>query len=162
VKGIAIIIGLNLAALIGIYLYFKRRIDKTLRSNEVVAAVQEEVEQLVIELNQTTHRNVEIIEERINQLKAITARADKQIKLLTKEIEKKEKETDTYSSIKQKKVVPANRSETDKPEVSEQKSRRVRVLEMYRLGMNMEEIAKKLEMTMSEIELIISLEERKR
>ena len=161
-KGIAIIIGLNLAALIGIYLYFKRRIDKTLRSNEVVAAVREEVEQLVIELNQTTHRNVEIIEERINQLKAITARADKQIKLLTKEIEKKEKETDTYSSIKQKKFVPANRSGTDKPEVSEQKYRRVRVLEMYRLGMNMEEIAKKLEMTMSEIELIISLEERKR
>jgi septal ring factor EnvC (AmiA/AmiB activator) len=175
VKGIAIVIGLNIAALIGIYIYFKRRIDKSLRSNELIATVRGEMEQLVTELNQTTNRNVEIIEERINQLKAISARADKQIKLLTKEIEKKEKETDTYSSIRYKKFSGAekenlgtggreepDRGETATSDVRKQKPRRERVLELYRLGMNMEEIAKKLEMTMSEIELIISLEERKK
>lgn len=174
-KGIAIVIGLNIVALIGIYIYFKRRIDKSLRSNELIATVRGEMEQLVTELNQTTHRNVEIIEERINQLKAISARADKQIKLLTKEIEKKEKETDTYSSIRHKKFSEAekenletgarkatDRGEAETTDVQKEKPRRERVLELYRIGMNMEEIAKKLEMTMSEIELIISLEERKR
>lgn len=156
-KGIAIVIGLNIIALFGIFFFFKRRIDRSLRTEEVVRTIREEIEQLIIELNQTTDRNVAIIESRIDQLKEAVVSADKQIKVLNREVEKKTKESDTYLRIKPSPASVRRMRETEEENVST----RDRVLSMYRRGDETEVISKELGITLAEVELIISLSSRR-
>lgn len=217
-QGIIIFAAVNAAFLIFIFFFFKARIDRRLRSNETLQVVREEISELIVELNQTTNRNVEIIEERIERLKEITQRADKRIGLLTKEIGNKEKESEVYTSLKPKKGVPAReRTETEgadgayqnanssdggsgrasvnegaqgdsdqggsgaadtrggnlRPGAAEgtasrnpdrvpsrevrKESTRERVLGMYNNGISPDVIGKELDITLAEVELIISL-----
>ncbi len=155
-KGIAIVIGINIIALFGVFFFFKRRIDKSLRTEEVVRTIREEIEQLIVELNQTTNRNVAIIEERINELKKVTASADKQIKILNKEVRNKEKESETYLHIKPSPAAP-KREEQAEAKVGT----REQVLSMFHRGSGTEDISKELGITVAEVELIISLSSRR-
>ncbi len=157
-KGIAIVIGINIIALVGIFFFFKKRIDKSLRTDAVVNTIREEVEQLIIELNQTTNRNVAIIEERINQLKEVIALADKQIKVLNREIRKSAKETDTYAHMKPNPVKIQKNAPSFEDETN---STREQALLLYSKGNSVESISKELRITVAEVELIISLSSRK-
>ncbi len=162
-KGIAIVIGLNFLALIAIFLFFKKRIDKSLRSNEIISTLQEEIEQLVIELNQTATRNIEIIEERINRLKEIVSQADKHIRVLNKELEVHEKTQETYANLKPKSVTMEKMKQSEKQREEGLPARvpvREKVIELDRRGMSRETIARELGITMAEIELILSLSRR--
>ena len=175
VKGIAIVIGINIIVLFGIFFFFKRRIDKSLRTEEVVRTIREEIEQLIIELNQTTDRNIAIIEERINELKKVTASADKQIKVLSREVQRKTKESETYLHMK---PVPGGLKKTgseSRPVKEGRETRgtqggkdgpgaantRERVLSMFHRGEEIEQISKELGITVAEVELIISLSSRR-
>ncbi len=155
-KGIAIVIGINIIALCGVFFFFKRRIDKSLRTEEVVRTIREEIEQLIVELNRTTDRNVAIIEERINELKKVTASADKQIKLLNKEVRNKEKERETYLHIKPSPAAAQREARTET-----KGGTRDRVLAMFHRGEEAEAISKELGITVAEVELIISLSSRR-
>ena len=164
-QGIIIFAAVNAAFLIFIFFFFKARIDKRLRSNETLQVVREEISGLIVELNQTTNRNVEIIEERIERLKEITQRADKRIGLLTKEIGKKEKETEVYTSLKPQAGRPPGGDE-QRPRENEEpvsgeprggESTRERVLALYNNGISPDVICKELDITLAEVELVISL-----
>ena len=194
-QGIIIFAAVNAAFLIFIFFFFKSRIDRRLRSNETLQVVREEINELIVELNQTTNRNVEIIEERIERLKEITQRADKRIGLLTKEIGRKEKESDVYTRLKPKTDIqtPGERTaeragttqgveesagveeagEDTPPGISvsggtspsvparkedpRKESTRERVLALYNNGISPDVICKELDITLAEVELIISL-----
>lgn len=163
-KGIAVVIGINIIALFGIFFFFKRRIDKSLRTEEVVTTIREEIEQMIVELNQTTNRNVDIIEERINQLKQVIASADKQIKVLNKEIRSKAQESETYLNLKPSPAAAQKRrEETEKRDMTGDKkdSTKDRVLLLYNRGESAEYISKELGITVAEAELIITLSSRK-
>jgi hypothetical protein len=188
VQGIIIFAAVNAAFLVFIFFFFKARIDRRLRSNETLQVVREEINELIVELNQTTNRNVEIIEERIESLKEITQRADKRIGLLTKEIGKKEKEAEVYTSLKPKtgrfKAAGLEETGTDsagseaagsdsartedepkaappargRPESDVRKEgTREKVLALYKNGISPDIICKELDITLAEVELIISL-----
>lgn len=176
-QGIIIFAAVNAAFLIFIFFFFKARIDTRLRSNETLRVVREEINELIVELNGTTNRNVEIIEERIERLKEITQRADKRIGLLTKEIGKKEKEAEVYTSLKPKTGLPPGgdaggpgdaepRGGENSLKDVEQKGSgmgteripsRERVIALYNNGISPDIICKELNITIAEVELIISL-----
>lgn len=129
---------------------------------------------MIIELNQTTDRNVAIIEERINELKKVTASADKQIKVLNREVQKKAKESETYLHIKpppggvKRRAAEADGtggtsggSSGDNAAGGSRESTRERVLSMFYRGEEIEAISKELGITVAEVELIISLSSRR-
>ncbi|RKX74427.1 MAG: hypothetical protein DRP87_16890 [Spirochaetes bacterium] len=152
--GISIFI--NFIFLFIIFLFFKNKIDKNLHSSEMLNKIREEINQIIIELNQTTNRNIALVEERLRKLTETIQKADKCITLLNRERDKYETAGDIYRNIKVKKTVPERKIDEEG-----KKSLNDEVMNLYRKGISAQVIATKLNKTMGEIELIISLNERK-
>ena len=92
------------ALLVGlVYLLARRRINRLLSGGEALDAIKDEINRLVVELNQTSDRNIGIIEERINRLRKLVDEADRKIILLGKESEKVRLGTDVYDKLKKSK-----------------------------------------------------------
>ncbi len=64
-----------------------------------IADIREEVSRLLVELNQTTDRNIGLMEDRIASLNEQLVTADKKIALLRREIEKHDVGTQVYSRL---------------------------------------------------------------
>lgn len=140
-------IGINILILFFIFLFFRNRLNRFIKSSLYLEQIRNEVDGLVIELNQTTNRNIGLIEERLDKLSELLDKADKSIVLLSKNVEQKREETRVYTDLK-KKV----------PFVEQEMSLGDKVKQMYMDGMKKEVIASKLDVTLSEVDLILSIE----
>jgi hypothetical protein len=69
--GQLIVILILFALQVVIFLYFRMMIRKELSRENRIDSVRREIEQLIIELDRTTDRNIEIVEDRIRSLKKI-------------------------------------------------------------------------------------------
>jgi outer membrane biosynthesis protein TonB len=163
-----LLVGGNILVLLIIFFYFKHRIDKALSTDEIVKTVREEVDQMIVELNQTTNRNIGLIEDSVQRLTEALKKADKRIVLLNKEKELQKKSEQVYSNIKPRTVninepAPAEEQTEEEPRKESNKSRSTqeKVMDLYRKGLSPSVIANKLNVTVGEIELIISIHGRK-
>ena len=82
-----------------VYLLLRKKIARTLSAATVLREVREEVNRILVELNQTTHRNVTLLEDRIASLAEMLARADKKIALGRREAEKQELADRLYTEL---------------------------------------------------------------
>ena len=163
-----------------VYFLLKKKIARSLSAAAVLREVHEEVNRILVELNQTTHRNVTLIEDRIAALSELLARADKKIALVRREEEKKELADKLYSEL------AARRREAPSPSAGAQEAgagaprpaeagaapaadaaagRPDRMEEAVRLaqaGLSPALISRRLGLTRGEVELILSLAERQR
>lgn len=90
-----LILILNIIVLIIFYIYFTIQINKKIDTSNFLHKVKLEVADIITELNQTTERNVSIIEFKINTLSKLLNDADKRIKLLNNKI-KLDKENSNF------------------------------------------------------------------
>lgn len=97
---IIVTILLNAIAFTVLFLVVTRRIRRELSGEEVLSAIRDEVQSLIVELNQTTDRNVSLTEERMNRLQTLLREADRKIQLLDREIEKHQVGVDVYERLK--------------------------------------------------------------
>lgn len=160
--GNLVVILVNLAVLLGFFVYFRRRIDRALQTENILRDIRSEVDEMIVDLNQTTDRNVGLVEDQLARLAARIAEADRRIVVLKKESEKTRATDAVYTHLKppvqQVAEIPPNPPETKgEKSLEKPKSARERVLEMYRSGLEAREIATKLGKTLGEVELIISL-----
>lgn len=152
-----ILVLINLAVLFGMFLFFNAKIKKALSTEEIIKTVREEVDQMIVELNQTTNRNIGLIEESIKRLSATLRKADKSVGILNKEAERRKQSEEVYTNLKPKSV-QIQKSENSGEKV---KSIQEKVLDLHRKGLSPSVISKRLDMTVGEIELIISIHGRK-
>lgn len=151
-------IGINFISLFLIFLFFRWRLNKVVKTTFVIDQIRTEVDGMIIELNNTTNRNITLIEEKLGEMTKLAERADKSILLLSKTLENKKVGGDLYTSIRPKvRVLPESYGEPSGKELTAKD----RVERMHREGMSKEEIAGKSGKTLSEIELILSLAQRK-
>lgn len=157
---IVLLLGINSLFLFIMYQYFRRRIEKRLSSEDLLDEMRKEVGGIILELNKTTERNIGLIEERLSVLKEVLETADKRIILIKREAEKHEVSTQVYNKILQK-----NRPQPEEGENSGESGRKAlsyeEVMNLYRKGISAGIIAGKLGTTVGEVELIISLQDRK-
>ena len=149
-----LLIGINFLIIFFIFLFFRSRINRFIKSSLFLEQLRNEVDSLVIELNQTTNRNIGLIEERLDRLKELLEKADKSIHLLSKKSEQTKEETRVYTDLK-KNVPLFGAQETDdvlEPSLGE------KVKRMYLDGVKKETIASKLDVTLSEVDLMLSIE----
>jgi len=157
--GMILLIFANIALLVGFFFYFRRRIDRALATDSIVKAIQDEVNQMIVDFNGTTDRNIALIEERIGRLQGLLSSADKRIAVLKKEGEKTKTSEEVYAQLKPRGPLP----EAPPPQAPVRvKSPREEVLDLHHQGMDAKLIASKLNKTLGEVELIISLGERRR
>ncbi len=99
-----------------VYFLLRRKISRTLAATNVLREVREEVNRILVELNQTTHRNVSLLEDRIASLAELLGRADKKIALARREAEKQELAEKLYSELASRRAsIAAERSPAPAP-----------------------------------------------
>ncbi len=138
-----------------IYLKLNRKIERNNNPKYLLREIRDEIDRMIVELNQTTAQNIELIEDRIDLLKRLIEKADKRIALLKHNEEKNLKNTRIYAELGRKKFfdeeIKKGRKEKAEENVEE------KVLNMYKSGFAESLIAKEVGLTIGEVQLIISL-----
>ncbi len=142
-------ITVNLIVLFLFFVYFRRRISAILQTTNIVQQIQREVDEMITELNQTADRNIGLMEERLERLGALISDADKRISVLKKEGDRSKSSEAVYTQLRPKVTPP--------PAPEPKRSARDEVLELYRQGVEPKEIAARVNKTLGEVDLIISL-----
>ncbi len=191
---ILITLVVDIAGLLIIYAVLSDRVRRATAAASQIAALRDEVSRLVVELNQTTERNVALMEDRIASLNEAGAAADKKIGILKREIEKHDVGAQIHSRLAEERQSaqaratykpptqtraaaedavpqPARGRPAEAPslpvELSEQSAAgdkqdlRQRIMMLHRSGFPSSLIATRVGMPIGEVELIISLEQRK-
>lgn len=152
-----VIVGFSAVFIIVIFVLINmfRKIKKLQKSN-VIIELQSEVNELILELNQTTDRNINILEEKISDLTRLLNDVDKRIKILRTESERNKPEPLVYNQLGRiQDNKPLAESSIKKPEVG--KNKKDRIIELHNNGFTTTVIASRVGSTVGEVELIISL-----
>ena len=131
-----------------VYLILKAKVNKSVDPKAILESIREEVDRIIVELNSTTDRNITLLEDKVQSLTSLLEQADKKIGILKREIEKHELSGKVYSELARS---------GQRVQQPEEQDRRTQVLNLHRQGISASAIAKRLGITLAEIELIITL-----
>jgi hypothetical protein len=171
------LLALNLVGFLVVWLLLRDRVRRYASPAAQTAELRAEVDRLVVELNQTTERNILLLEDRIAGLTAVLAQADKRMELLRREAEKREIGARVYARLGESRKSsleaggPSPMEETMARSVSDEfekppppniaEPRQEEVVRLHKAGFSSTLIAGKTGVPRGEVELIISLEEGK-
>jgi hypothetical protein len=130
-----------------VYLILKAKLKQSVDPKAILESIREEVDRIIVELNSTTDRNITLLEDKVQSLSAFLEQADKKIGVLRREIEKHELTSRVYSEL----------AHSRKGVQEEEQDHRTQVLNLHRQGISKGAIAKRLGITLAEIDLIISI-----
>ncbi len=94
-------VALNILILAIGFVYLHSKFERRTRPEALLQEVTREVNSIIVELNQTTDRNIGLIEERIENLKGLLEKVDKRLALMRREWEQYDSTTQVYSNLKQ-------------------------------------------------------------
>jgi len=77
----------------------RRMVDRRTGSAAVMDEIRREVGSILTEMNQTTERNIELLEDRVTRLKEIVDQADRRLGTLRRETQKQENAEMVYSHL---------------------------------------------------------------
>jgi hypothetical protein len=163
VATIFVLIAVNILGYFVLFTVLTRRIR---REASPETRIREEVNKLMVELNQTTDRNIALIEDRIASLTELLSKADKKIGLLRRESEKHDMGARVYGRIREAKTPDPAVEAPREPAVNQkalesETDLRERVVALHRAGFTASLIASRVGAPRGEVELILSLENRK-
>jgi len=107
VSTIAILVALDLLGLGAIWFYVKSQLRKALELDSLLLNVRKEVGILTTELNQTTDRNISLVEDRMEALRSLLDEADRRMGVIRKEVETRAVEREVYSRLGRPHPAPA-------------------------------------------------------
>ncbi|MDR1626785.1 MAG: hypothetical protein LBT33_09610 [Spirochaetia bacterium] len=155
-----LLLGLNALAFIGMYLYFKNRIDRRLEAERLLDNLRTGagriVGEMIQDMNRITDRNITLIATKVEELRAILDSADRRILLMKKEVRKEEAADRLCENLKPQSPPPSP------PADAEEKGRTPsEIFDLYRKGISPDIIANTLNLPASEVQLMIALRGRK-
>jgi hypothetical protein len=165
--------GLSLVLCAFFFVYFHIYIRRRTSHENLLTRYREEVDRLIAEIDNATDRDAQLVEERITNLKKILEDADRRIGLLSRDLERRRPGTGLYTALGQSPAVPvappvavapppvaaavAAPAEPPEPPV---RSLPERVAELSRQGISPELIAARLKVSLSEVELALTVSRR--
>lgn len=170
-----IILAVAIVVMAGGFLYLKNKIERAITSEEWISKIRDEIDELVLEMNQTAERNVALLENRIKTLEKLLENADKKMLIMQKESEKSDLSRQVYSHLKKSAVLPAEEltpsqqyphsqglqlsleEEEKKYEQDKPVTLKDSVMSLYGQGFSADIISQKLQASIAEVYLIISL-----
>ncbi len=163
VLAVLILLAVEIGGLLVIYAVLRERVRRGTSAAAQSQELRDEVSRLVVELNQTTDRNIALVEDGIARLNELLARADKKIGLLRRESEKRDMGVQVYSRLAEGREAAGQGATAAMPEPAsaEAADAHGRVLQLARGGFAPSLIAARVGIPLGEVELIISLERRK-
>jgi hypothetical protein len=182
---LVVVVNVGLAAVV--YLLLVRRIDRRLEPGRVVDNIRSEIEGIIVELNQTTDRNIGLIEDRVSRLNNVLEQADRRLSLLKRELESRASSSERYNDILKRAPrsahAPSGARDTEHSETSSgsgpagdtaaapdtgpaagsgdtREARKKEIIDLHRKGIAANIIANRTGTTVGEVELVISLNDR--
>jgi transcriptional regulator len=151
-------VGLVAVGYVIIYFVLKKKITRVLDPSSVLREIRGEVDRIIVELNQTTERNISLIEDRIRRVSELLEQADRKIGLLRRESEKQELAARVYSELKHAETSQSPREAgSASARGGGRAEARAQVVALHEQGISPSMIARQLGITLAEIELILSL-----
>jgi hypothetical protein len=148
------------------FVYFHIYIRRRTGRENILAGYREEVDRLIAEIDRATDRDARLVEERIAELRKVLEDADRRIALL----DRRRASTELYTALGKSApaavppVPPAVSSATPIATAETPPAARPiteRVVELSRQGFAAELIAAKLGLSLSEVELAITVSRRR-
>ncbi|HUX37164.1 MAG TPA: hypothetical protein VMV44_04615 [Rectinemataceae bacterium] len=90
---------LDIAGIVLVWFLLRRRIQKTLEIDGLLAEARKEARLLTIEINETTERNITLIEDRLGALRDLLGEADRRMGVMRRETGRRQVETEVYSRL---------------------------------------------------------------
>ncbi|UGQ17068.1 hypothetical protein LSO05_01345 [Borrelia sp. RT1S] len=149
-----------------VFIYFHVYIGLKIKSNSILRKFRSEVDKTIIEINQATDRNINIIEIKIESLNRIIKEVDERIEILDHRLSGFNPHSISMGNndfgIRNDSSVYKNNLDYSIPTIEKNIIRegydiRQQVISLYEQGMSLEIISKKLKLDLGEIELIISI-----
>ena len=95
----SLLLAVNLVVLGLIFLYVRGKVRKALEMEGLMDNLRKEVGELVRDLNQTTDRNITLLEDSLRALKQATEEADRRVTVLRREAERRSTESAVYDRL---------------------------------------------------------------
>ncbi|MBR1402701.1 MAG: hypothetical protein IJ558_00830 [Treponema sp.] len=73
---------------ITLWIFFLAKFKKIFSTDDIIASTRSEMENMIVDINRNAGRNIEIIEDRIKQLRAVVAEADRHLDVAKRELDK--------------------------------------------------------------------------
>ncbi|OHD13005.1 MAG: hypothetical protein A2Z96_01190 [Spirochaetes bacterium GWB1_48_6] len=160
------IVALQILVSVFLILWTRASVRRFLGSDEEISRVRREIGALIIELDSSADRNVTVLEDRLSALKDLLAEADKRIAVLGQERTRRLPDDTVYDRLgratepKQipvvEPLVPFIRF-SEKPLPIEEPFAD-KVVSLSRRGFSSDIIAARLGVTMTEVDLVLSME----
>lgn len=168
---ILISVFINLLAIYIIFQYFKWKLTSYTfldRYDKKKEEIRKEIDLILLELNRTTERNLQILEAKIGQLNDAIHKSEKIFTILKKEKEVLDNTGNIYQRLERKSMSDAvekigRKAESEKKEETpgdmglKKDEIREKVITMYKNGIDIDLISRNLGITSGEVELIISI-----
>lgn len=141
---------------IALWAYFFFRFKKQAAPESVLFSIRNEVDKLVREISREVNNDITLIDDKRSDLRAIIDEAARFITLSDVELRKREREQSAFASLRNAAPEPLVIIKTPEP-VRPKKSDREQTLELYAAGLSCEAIAKKLAISITEVQLFIEM-----
>jgi hypothetical protein len=174
-EGIFVALAASAVSFAALYLLLTRRIRKLVDPDTILAQIRREVEELIVELNNTTERNISLMEQKLKTLSGVLQKVEKRLAVLRREAAAIEQSERVYAALRrppdlgadlppvpsEPQVAPLDSEEEAAPEPSAvpEENVRARVVSLHRAGISADSIARKVKLSRAKVELIVSLEE---
>ncbi|WNY62731.1 hypothetical protein RAC47_01310 [Borreliella carolinensis] len=154
-----------LILIIFMFIYFHVYVNLKIKSNSILRKFKSEVDKTIIEINQATDRNINIIEIKIESLNRIIKEVDERIEILDQRLLGFNSTLPGSSSSsfgsKNDGIYKSNLDYSmptiEKNIIKESYNVRNQIILLHEQGMSFEAIAKKFKLDLGEVELIISI-----
>jgi hypothetical protein len=163
---IVILLAVQLGGLAIVYVVLRERLRRAASAASQSRELRDEVSRLVVELNQTTERNVALVEDAIARLNELVERADKKIGLLRREADRHDGGLALYGRLAGQKTAPAAAPPPEGPAPASQgpapaADPRDEAARLARMGFAVPIIAQRVGLPQGEVELIVRLDRRR-
>lgn len=177
---VVILLAVEIGGLLVIWAVLRERVRRAVSAASQAQELRDEVGRLVVEVNQTTERNIALVEDAMARLNELLARTDKKIGLLAREAERHDGGMRLYGKLSdarraaQPQVAPAPRAPLGEGSVPHPQQAvgplsehppvdlRAEVALLSRQGFAPALIASRVGLPLGEVELIAAIENRRR
>jgi hypothetical protein len=159
-----LLFALNSGSMVLLYYFLKRKVDKTYNQGVFLDRVEKEVGTIITELNQTTERNIQLIENKLDSLRSLSTKVDYVIRQAEEDLGRLQDEAEILRRRDRSPGQPhynqprVPKIEEEPLDPREQKKRQVSQLVLQ--GLELSEVSEKTGMSIGEIELIMALTRR--
>lgn len=88
--GIAFLAAFLIVINIVMWIVLLAKFKKFFSTDDIISSVREEMDQMIKDMNRNTKRNITLVEDRVQQLKEVIAKADRHLAVVRSELEKQE------------------------------------------------------------------------